>query len=161
MNTKLLHAFHSHIELYFDYSGWDYSSHLSAFGSVKQLFVVGIPGWLSPEVTEELCHEWRWNWLKNMNVASVRAWLSGHMSHTITTDYISAHEVSGRKFKGQFGPSWDVVAAPCNFEGEVPDNSSICLLTLISMLGLSTCIALNRISNTYHLHYVFPIVLPK
>lgn len=83
-----------------------------------------------------------------MNVASVRSWLSWQMCHTVAADNISTPEVTLCKSQFYLWPSRDVVRTVAYFEWEVPDNSSIGLLTLIGMLAYSTFITLKELKTT-------------
>ena len=77
-----------------------------------------------------------------MNVSSVCAWLGRDVRHSIATDDVSAPEVTLCESKNNLGPARDAEGSECDFEREVPDHTSVCLLALVSMLRYSTMIPL-------------------
>jgi len=84
-----------------------------------------------------------------MNVAGVRSWLGGQMSHTIAADDISTPEVTLCKSQFYLWPSWNIVWTETYLEWEVPNNPSIGLLTLVGMLAYSAFITLNDLKKQY------------
>ena len=71
------------------------------------------------------------------------AGLGRNMSDSIATDNISSEPVSIKEPQDHLGPAGDVVSSESALKWEVPDNSSVSLLSLISMLTHSTVVSLN------------------
>ena len=72
----------------------------------------------------------------------MRARLGWNMSHTIAADNISSEPVSTKEPQDHLGPAGDVVSSKCALKGEVPDNASISLLSLVGMLTNSSVVTL-------------------
>ena len=94
-----------------------------------------------------------------MNIAGVWAWLCWYVCHSISANDVSAPEVTLCECQNNLWPSRDTVRPICDFKREIPNHTSVGLLTLVGVLRYSTLVSLY---SNFELNNIFSSVdLPR
>ena len=147
VDAKLMKSLNRHIELNLDEANWCYSSHLSSFVLGKKLRRWNVLGRWALEEPENTGEYRAADRTKDVDVASMGARLCWNVGHSVAADHITTQVVSLSECELDLRPSRDVVGAVAHFEGEVPHDPSIRLLTLISVLAYSAFVSLSTTNN--------------
>ena len=144
VDTELMKSLERHIELYFNQTNWWYSRHLSSLILSQKLCWWYVLCRRALEESENTRQDRAANRTEDMDVAGMCTWLSRNVGHSIAADHITTQIVSLSEREFDLRPSWDVIGAVAHLEWEVPNDPSISLLTLISVLTHTTFVSLHN-----------------